>query len=421
MVPVVHAESRHALVIGNSAYKNARALVNPRNDATAVATKLRSVGFAVTERMDADNKGMKDALRQFTSLIPEGGVCLIYYAGHGVQIKGQNYLVPVDANMSAEYEVPDETLPMDTVVRALEQAKSSLNIFVLDCCRDDPFARSWRGTRSASGVGGLQVPADMPQGMFVAFSTSPGKTAEDGDGKNSPYTTALLEELGQPGLDFEKVFKNVGAKVVKVTNGTQEPWFNSKFYGSFSFVISNGTPPSETPITPTVTPQVTSVLAPPPVNAPSQPASGFMGTNRWTLRQPEPLSNSPSPPASGFYDLAEIFNGTSYDAYNDYSKRQIILEAQQKLRNSGHLKSSADGSPGRMTYEAIVGFQRDQRILETGSLDSTTIKSLGLMDRKESSPPPARIDTPRSNRTNNAPKPKPAAKEKSNDNFFRDT
>lgn len=247
MVPTAHAESRHALVIGNSAYKNARALANPRNDATAVAAKLRSVGFAVTERMDADNKSMKDALRQFSSGIPEGGVCLIYYAGHGVQIKGQNYLVPVDANMSAEYEVPDETLPMDTVVRALEQAKSSLNIFVLDCCRDDPFARSWRGTRSAAGSGGLQMPSDMPQGMFVAFSTSPGKTAEDGDGKNSPYTTALLEELGQPGLDFEKVFKNVGAKVVKATKGAQEPWFNSKFYGSFSFVISSGVSPTETP------------------------------------------------------------------------------------------------------------------------------------------------------------------------------
>ena len=154
-----------------------------------------------------------------------------------MQIKGQNYLVPIDANMTAEYEVPDETLAMDTVVRALAETKSKLNIFVLDCCRDDPFARSWRGTRSAGG-GGLVMPADMPQGMFIAYATSPNKTAEDGDGKNSPYAAALVEELGQPGIDFEGVFKNVGAKVVKSTGGKQEPWSNSKFYGKFSFVVS---------------------------------------------------------------------------------------------------------------------------------------------------------------------------------------
>ena len=246
------AESRHALVIGNNAYQNARALVNPKNDAIAIAAKLRAVGFDVTERTDATNKGMKDALREFSGKVPEGSVCLIYYAGHGVQIKGQNYLVPIDAKMAAEYEVPDETLCMDTVVRALGKTKSKLNIFVLDCCRDDPFARSWKGSRSVGSSGGLVMPADMPQGMFVAFSTSPNTTAEDGDGKNSPYATALLEELGQPGLDFEKVFKNVGAKVVKATNGRQEPWSNSKFYGDFSFVISSGTSPTGNP-TPTAT------------------------------------------------------------------------------------------------------------------------------------------------------------------------
>ncbi len=140
-LPCFAAEPRHALVIGNSAYKNARALVNPKNDAAAIAAKLRTVGFVVTERTDADNKAMKAALREFSGQVPEGGVALVYYAGHGVQIKGQNYLVPIDANMTAEYEVPDETLAMDTVVRALAETKSKLNIFVLDCCRDDPFAR----------------------------------------------------------------------------------------------------------------------------------------------------------------------------------------------------------------------------------------------------------------------------------------
>jgi uncharacterized caspase-like protein len=175
------------------------------------------MGFIVIERTDSDNKGMKSALREFAGQVPEGGVAMVYYAGHGVQIKEQNYLVPVDANMAAEYEVPDETPAMDTVVRALAETKSKLNIFVLDCCRNNPFSRSWRGTRALGG--GLVMPSDMPQGMFIAYATSPSKTAEDGDGKNSPYAAALVEELGHPDVDFEKVFKNVGARVVKSTDG----------------------------------------------------------------------------------------------------------------------------------------------------------------------------------------------------------
>lgn len=232
----LHAEeARVALVIGNNSYANARPLANPINDAAVMADSLRSVGFTVILRTDADLKAMKGAVREFVQALPSGGVGLVYYAGHGVQVKGQNYLIPIDATMAEEFEVPDETLALDSLLRGLEQGGTALNIIVLDCCRDDPYSRSWRGARSTGGVGGLSMPADMPQGMFIAFSTSPGKTAADGDGSNSPYTLSLVEEIGRPGLDFEKVFKNVGAKVAKATQGQQEPWFNTKFYGDFVF------------------------------------------------------------------------------------------------------------------------------------------------------------------------------------------
>ena len=234
-VPLAAQEARHALVIGNNNYAHARKLDNPVNDAAAIAASLEQVGFEVTLRTDTDQKALKGAVREFVQILPEGAVALVFYAGHGVQVKGQNYLIPIDAEMAEEFEVPDETLSMDTLVRGLEQAGTALNILILDCCRDDPYSRSWRGKRSAAGTGGLVMPADMPQGMFIAFSTSPGRTAEDGNGRNSPYSEALAREILTPGLDFEKVFKSVGAQVAKTTDGQQEPWVNSKFYGSFVF------------------------------------------------------------------------------------------------------------------------------------------------------------------------------------------
>ncbi len=245
--PLAAAESRHALVIGNNAYLHARPLDNPSNDAKAIAGSLAEVGFEVTLRTDTDLKAMKGAVREFIQKLPEGSVALVFYAGHGVQVKGQNYLIPVDAEMAEEYEVPDETLSMDTLMRGLEQAGTALNILILDCCRDDPYSRSWRGTRSAAGTGGLNMPTDMPQGMFIAFSTSPGRTAEDGDGANSPYSAALAREILAPGMDFEKVFKNVGAQVAKATGGLQEPWVNTKFYGNFVFNPGSQAPATTTP------------------------------------------------------------------------------------------------------------------------------------------------------------------------------
>ena len=143
----VFAESRHALVIGNNDYQNARKLVNPINDASVIASSLKSAGFTVAITTDANLKDMKGAVREFIQSLPEKGIALVFFAGHGVEVKGQNYLIPVDATMAEEYEVPDETVSMNSILRGLEQAKTSLNILVLDCCRDDPYSRSWRGGR----------------------------------------------------------------------------------------------------------------------------------------------------------------------------------------------------------------------------------------------------------------------------------
>jgi len=241
------AADRIALVLGNNSYQNARALNNPVNDATAIAGMLQNLGFGVTLRVDADLKTTKAALREFIDALPKErdpeAVALVYFAKHGVQIAGRNYLIPIDAAMEREYEVPDETVAMDSIMTALEAAGAGLNLLVLDCCRDDPFARSWKGTRS-TGASGLAVPGGAPQGMFIAFSTSPGDVALDGDGANSPYAEALLKFLPTPGKPFEEVFKAVGGEVASLTKGDQEPWFNSKFYGNFRFVDEGNTLPT---------------------------------------------------------------------------------------------------------------------------------------------------------------------------------
>ena len=348
---VLMAESRNALVIGNRAYEHARALANPGNDAAAISSKLRTLGFSVIERHDTSLKEMKVALREFARSIPREGIAFVYYAGHGVQIKGSNYLVPVDAHMAEEFEVPDETMSMDTVMRALELAGGSLNIVVLDCCRDDPYSRSWRGSRSTSG-GGLVMPADNPRGMFIAYATSPGKVADDGNGKHSPYAAALLEELDSPGVDFEKMFKNVGAKVVNSTGGKQEPWFNSKFYGTFCFknsaALTGVSPLNQEPVVP-----------PPP--------AGFSvgGAEREI-------------PTDTFFDLGKLFSGSPYKGYSVASRTEILKKAQSRLKSNGFYLGSIDGTPGPGTQKSIISWQEHSFLNKSGILDLPTLKSLGL-------------------------------------------
>ncbi|MEM6278995.1 MAG: caspase family protein, partial [Verrucomicrobiota bacterium] len=234
-----NASTKKALIIGNNEYEHARALSNPANDAEDMTSLLSELGFDVSLQLDADLKTMRRALREFIDELPvesdPDSVALVYFAGHGVQIKGENFLIPVDAEMARDYEVPDETLSMNLIMEGLETAGAGLNLLILDCCRNDPFARSWRGSRSTTSTG-LAMPGGAPQGMFLAFSTSPNDVADDGEGDNSPYTAALLKHLPVPGRPFEEVFKAVGGEVARLTEGTQEPWFNSKFYGSFSFL-----------------------------------------------------------------------------------------------------------------------------------------------------------------------------------------
>ncbi|HLZ02799.1 MAG TPA: caspase family protein [Bradyrhizobium sp.] len=223
------AEQRVALVIGNSAYKNVPRLANPAHDAVLVADMFRKAGFdAVITKFDLDANGMRKALREFGARAQEADIAVIYYAGHGMELDGNNYLVPTDATLQTDADVLDETVPMDRVLFAVEPAKQ-LRLIILDACRDNPFAKTMKRTVASRGIGrGLaKVELNTPNTM-IAFAAKAGSTASDGDSQNGPFATALVHYLPKPGLDLRLAFGDVRDEVLKNTGYQQEPYV----YGS---------------------------------------------------------------------------------------------------------------------------------------------------------------------------------------------
>lgn len=237
----VFAETRVALVIGNSAYKHLPRLTNPQRDAELISQSLQRVGFAVTKLTDTDQRKLKKALRDFgRRLRGSDAVGLFYYAGHGVQVKGENYLVPVDANIFDESEVEFESINVNAFLATMNRAQARINIVILDACRDNPFASKTRSaTRGLARV-------DAPSGSFIAYATSPGAVALDGSGKNSPYAGALARAITTPGLTIEQVFKKTRSVVQKATGSKQTPWETSSITGEFYFHGKSGVVPART-------------------------------------------------------------------------------------------------------------------------------------------------------------------------------
>ena len=223
------ADRRVALVIGNSAYKNASSLSNTINDSTAIANLFKSVGFEVViSRNDLGVVDFKRAVREFLFTAENSDIAVVYYAGHGVEIGGTNYLVPVDAKLGRDYDVEDEAVALDRIIWALQSVKR-LRLILLDACRDNPFPQKLRsaGTR-ATVKGGLTKIEDVSADTLVAYAAKAGSVSYDGDGVNSPYATALIKHLTEPGLDIRIALGRVRDEVLAMTGGRQEPFI----YGS---------------------------------------------------------------------------------------------------------------------------------------------------------------------------------------------
>ncbi|MFH0992109.1 MAG: SUMF1/EgtB/PvdO family nonheme iron enzyme [bacterium] len=233
-----NSEQRIALVIGNGSYREAP-LVNPPNDARAISSTLRTLGFTVIEKLNVNQEQMETAIGDFGNRLRRGGVGLFYYAGHGVQVNGQNFLIPIGAAINKETEVKYKAVDAGLVLAQMEDARNRLNIVILDACRDNPFSRSWR-----SSTRGL-VSVDAPKGTIISYATAPGKVASDGDRGNGLYTERLLYYIKQPGLAIEEVFKNVRRDVQRRTNEAQTPWEQSSLTGDFYFVAGTGEAPKK--------------------------------------------------------------------------------------------------------------------------------------------------------------------------------
>jgi hypothetical protein len=269
-------QRRIALVIGNANYAVGK-LKTPLNDATDMANALKELGFEVILLKDSSKRQMDDALDQFTTRINQGYVGLFYYAGHGMEVEGENYLIPVNAHIKYKKDVEYESMPLGKILGRMEDAGNRINIVILDACRDNPFRKFWR-----SSSRGLTAPLQAASGTLIAFATAPGKVASDGTGRNGLFTSYLLKYIKTPNMEVDLMLRKVRSDVAQNTNNYQVPWTSSSLIGEFAFNQK----------TETTSPIVTSSPVPKP-----SPSIAVVPTPKPTP-SPPPVTSSPVPKPS---------------------------------------------------------------------------------------------------------------------------
>jgi uncharacterized caspase-like protein len=222
-----------ALVIGNATYPK-QPLKNPVNDATDIAAKLKRYGFNVILATDHTNRDIAKALKAFGKLLDSHEVGLFFFAGHGMQIDGHNYLLAIDTDMSSETDAEHSSLSLDKVLKVMEKSKASTKIIILDACRNNPWERRWHRSAATRGLASVYA----PKGTIIGFATSPGEVADDGGGRNGTYTEALLQHIDQPDCTIETMFKQVRNTVAAATKGAQTSWEHTSLSGEFYFNMS---------------------------------------------------------------------------------------------------------------------------------------------------------------------------------------
>lgn len=250
---IAQRQKRVALVIGNGAYPE-DPLANPVNDATDVANALKEIGFEVTLLKNADRRKIDEAVEAFNKQLRQGDIGIFYYAGHGVQVGGENYVIPIDAKLAREADVGYDAIPLGKIINAIEDTDAKVKIVILDACRDNPFYRRWRSSGRSLASRGLAGINSSGRGTLIAFSTAPGQIAADslaGKGRNSPYTAHLLKYLKSP-LEIGQMFRRVREDVLQATNNQQTPWESGSLVGDVflnpqPIAASSPSPPKLTP------------------------------------------------------------------------------------------------------------------------------------------------------------------------------
>lgn len=361
------AEKRVALVIGNGAYKAPLELANPPEDARAVADALGRAGFQVIQGFDLKNAEMTAKMKEFSRALEGADAGLFYYAGHGMQIAGENYLVPVDAVLKDERDLEFDAVKLDSIMRQLLR-EAKVKIVILDACRDNPLAtqisHSMGAARSRSlnpMAGMAAVDTQSASGTMIAFATAPGTVASDGEGKHSPFTTALLTHLETPNLDIDLMMKRVRGDVAKATGDHQQPWTNSSLTSEFFMKSGPGVAAVATP---------GSAPAPAPATVPATPSPG---------QAPQTTASIDTPPANTSSRTLSMAGSVSNELRSQRadkaSEKEMGLTAEQtkeiniRLVLLGHTAASTGSALTSGTRKALSAFQASAGLVPTGYLN----------------------------------------------------
>ena len=357
-------DKRIALIVGNSRYQNVAPLNNPGNDAALMAETLRGVGFTLVggrAQIDLDKAGFDRAVQDFGSQLVGADVALFYYSGHGMQIRGENYLVPVSANPTREADVDFQMLNVNLVLRQMEGSGTKLNIVVLDACRNNPFGG--RGLR-ATDSGLAQIRG--AQGTLISFATQPGNVAQDGSGRNSPFTEALADTIRKPGLEVLQTFNQVGLQVMRATGSTQIPWTSSSpIDGTFYFTNAAGSQIATAPPVTSPSPPPQAAPSPPPATQPKlaaiQPSLDQLARDYVN----EDMARSQGP-AAEYLEHARRTLDDQVDYYGQKTSRADVLKDKEKyvarwpVRSyrvqPDSIRTTCDPSASRCQIAGLVDF-----------------------------------------------------------------
>jgi uncharacterized caspase-like protein len=417
------AVRRVALVLGNGGYQHVMKLPNPANDATAIADMLKAAGFEVIRGTDLSRDQMVGKVSEFADALKNGAdAAVIFYAGHGMQIAGKNYLVPIDANLRTTYDVKANAIDADDVVDSASNAK--VKLVLLDACRDNPFAEQLakgdaksRSAASNSGLAAMQ----SAEGTLISFATSPGSTALDGQGDHSPFTRALLDNLVKPGVEINDAMTSVRAEVQTTTDKQQQPWENTNLTGKF-FLVEPAAPTAATTDAPAI-----SQVSPAGVDATQ---AAVIETTIWQSaeksghRDEYELYLSKYPKGRGLYSelaelrLAEITKAATTATPTPSASPQVASldaaraavddpdqtaentlgldvgkwkDVQKKLISLGFSTGGNDGAPGPGTRKAINLWQTAHGYHPSGYLNQAELSALTLEQVKRSAKPTAPV------------------------------
>jgi hypothetical protein len=349
---------RHALVIGNADYADDR-LANAVNDAEDVARSLQEIGFSVTLVRNADRRTIDDAVETFSSRLGPGDIGLFYFSGHGVQVDGENYLVPINAKLRRQADTQYDAVPLGKVINAVEGTRATAKIIILDACRNNPFYRRWRPSARSATTRGLAAPLTSGSGgTLIAFATAPGMVAADGIGNssNSPFTTHLLKHIKTPNLDVYRLFRRVREGVARVTSNEQIPWVSESLTGEDLY------------LNPITTQTGLSVASSPQRRDPPIPMLPDPASRTSPLAKPKPL-HSPvfTEPQSSL-----ISSSTGVD----YSRLQMLL-SKKSYREADEL-----------TLKLLLASARSRRQdwmnrdwLESGDIQKLNCSDLAIVDK----------------------------------------